>query len=1075
MDNDSNLDNKSSIHSSLRNFTLKSILNIQKAIEHNKLVVFVGAGVSKNSGIPLWQELVQELAQELGLKSVANYSDGSDFWGGDDYLKIPQYYFNEREEKEYLDKIKEVLNRDVSPNEIHDIIFDLNPAHIVTTNYDNLLEKEYNIKQTDKRYEKVANDEELSSASMSNYIIKMHGEFDDIVLKESDYDSYSNNFKLMETYIKGLFSTYTILFIGFSGNDPNIRRLIQWVKDIVGNKHQPAYLIDINNYEDVTAEEFRIKHEYFKKQGIFTLYKNQIQNDIDEVFRNNQCKNEINLNAQGLDLYKFLYFIKNYKFFDVDKYYHKLKELESLKVINNKILEKVFNTNIIDRLYNLHLYPNESEQQKFELDTLRLKIVLAEPDNLEDNLNLLKCNSILKEEFRTKINNIKDLQTDKNKIILEELIDKIIKSQKISNEEINKIKYIIEIINKAQIYDNQEVSMNYLKYDYFNKDSNKECKNDIFAKAFDLYNLHKYVDAYNELSLISKLYQMDPVIYYIAEFNKKVIAKNIRWESRTTSKKEKQIAESYNAINLDYIIANKIPKSIRNIIKLFTMENVKKEYFIFIRLANKIKDYKNNLDNGGFGFNTYYIQLKNNLNSFFNYTIGNYLFINKYQETSTLFFHIVEAIFESYTTEESKNSFINFGVDKIKELDYFILFIICEFIPNKQFKKLLKRLEINKIKLSNYENTKKTLIDSFKNYLISIINCKGIRIHDKIENFFTIFGLINISVDEFKDIVSEYTKFINFYIPLSKEIDCYNYRSNLHGDLADFIANITNMFIETKTKLPSELYEIIIDNYKDKKTISEQDYLRLIRNCIMALSNIKNYKLSNTNVINYYIENIDKIRNADTILADFYLIANSMDKKKIKKIFSSEKYKNITVSNIDIMYMLINNKIISFTKKIENSLFNVINSEIYFKLNLKNANHESRKDTLIILLECLVNLILNHKIKNIDKIEELLNKLENVNYSIDANITAFNDLLRLLKITSLCNHFDFSEMRLLDLIYLDHEFIKMIFENNPHLNDFIKLLIKNVDIQKYNQDNRRLIKERLDFIYSIINENRNIE
>ena len=124
---------------------------------------------------------------------------------------------------------------------------------------------------------------------------------------------------------------------------------------------------------------------------------------------------------------------------------------------------------------------------------------------------------------------------------------------------------------------------------------------------------------------------------------------------------------------------------------------------------------------------------------------------------------------------------------------------------------------------------------------------------------------------------------------------------------------------------------------------------------------------------------------------------------------------------------------------------------------------------------CLVNLILSHKVKNIDKIKELLNKLENISYSTDANITSFNDLLRLLKITSLCNHFDFSEMRLLDLIYLDNEFIKMIFENNPHLNDFIKLLIKNVDIQKYNQDNRRLIKERLDFIYSIINENRNIE
>lgn len=117
-----NLDNKSSIHSSLRNFTLKSILNIQKAIENNKLVVFVGAGVSKNSGIPTWKELIQELAQELGLKAIAHDSNGFDFWGGDDYLRIPQYYFNEREEKEYLDKIKEVLDLDVPPNEIHDII-----------------------------------------------------------------------------------------------------------------------------------------------------------------------------------------------------------------------------------------------------------------------------------------------------------------------------------------------------------------------------------------------------------------------------------------------------------------------------------------------------------------------------------------------------------------------------------------------------------------------------------------------------------------------------------------------------------------------------------------------------------------------------------------------------------------------------------------------------------------------------------------------------------------------------------------------------------------------------------------
>ena len=702
-----NLDNKSSIHSSLRNFTLKSILNIQKAIENNKLVVFVGAGVSKNSGIPTWKELIQELAQELGLKAIAHDSNGFDFWGGDDYLRIPQYYFNEREEKEYLDKIKEVLDLDVPPNEIHDIIFDLNPAHIVTTNYDNLLEKEYNIKQTDKRYEKVANDGELSSASMSNYIIKMHGEFDDIVLKECDYDSYTNNFKLMETYIKGLFATHTILFVGFGGSDPNIRRLIQWVKDIVGNKHQYAYLIDVDDYKNVTAEEFRIKHEYYKKQGIFTLYKKQIQEDIENVFEKYPCKNEINLNGLGLDLYKFLYFIKNYKFFDVDKYYYKLKQLESLKVINNKILEKVFNVKIIERLFNHYSYPNESEQQKFELDTLRLKIVLVEPDNLDNNLDLLKYNTILKEEFSTKVNNINDLKTDKNKKILKELIDEIIKFYPISLEEKSKIEYIIKIIENAQKYDNQVFAIKYLKYEYRNDDLDNECnKCNVFAKAFDLYNMHKYVDAYNELSLISKKYQNDPIIYYIAEFNKKTVAGNLRWEfsyCKKLSKEAKQIAESFNTINLDNIIAHKIPESIRDIIKLFTMKNVKEEYFTFISLANNIKDYKTLVNNGGSGTNTYCIDLVKNLISFFNYTIGNYIFINRYQETQTLFFHIIESIFESYTTEETeKKSFIDFGLHKIQTIDYFILFIICEFVSNKQFENLLERLDINKIELSTY-------------------------------------------------------------------------------------------------------------------------------------------------------------------------------------------------------------------------------------------------------------------------------------------------------------------------------------------------------------------------------------
>ncbi|MFC7854654.1 hypothetical protein ACFUUX_18750, partial [Bacillus velezensis] len=63
-----------------------SITKIQEASENNKLVVFVGAGVSANSGIPTWNELIKEFAQDLGEFDVDRSPDL--------YMKIPQYYFN---------------------------------------------------------------------------------------------------------------------------------------------------------------------------------------------------------------------------------------------------------------------------------------------------------------------------------------------------------------------------------------------------------------------------------------------------------------------------------------------------------------------------------------------------------------------------------------------------------------------------------------------------------------------------------------------------------------------------------------------------------------------------------------------------------------------------------------------------------------------------------------------------------------------------------------------------------------------------------------------------------------------
>ena len=64
----------------MKNFIEESKRIIRNASDNNKLVLFIGAGVSANSGIPLWGELMAKIKGKLDIKKDEN-----------DYLKLAQY------------------------------------------------------------------------------------------------------------------------------------------------------------------------------------------------------------------------------------------------------------------------------------------------------------------------------------------------------------------------------------------------------------------------------------------------------------------------------------------------------------------------------------------------------------------------------------------------------------------------------------------------------------------------------------------------------------------------------------------------------------------------------------------------------------------------------------------------------------------------------------------------------------------------------------------------------------------------------------------------------------------------
>ncbi len=235
--------------------TQSHVIQLKEAIRENRLVVFVGAGVSASAGVPTWQALIDNLKLDLPKNMTRS----------NDMLKIAQMYRELRGEVEYQKEIKKILRQgQVGCNEIHKAIMELNPCHIVTTNYDDLLEQAallYN-----KRYYVVAKDEHLPSNQGERMIIKMHGDFREgnIVLTENDYYDYSRNFPLIRAFLLSLFATKVVLFVGFSFDDINLKYILREISSILDSKMQRIYLL-------VNQKKSLIEYTYFQSKGIQLL------------------------------------------------------------------------------------------------------------------------------------------------------------------------------------------------------------------------------------------------------------------------------------------------------------------------------------------------------------------------------------------------------------------------------------------------------------------------------------------------------------------------------------------------------------------------------------------------------------------------------------------------------------------------------------------------------------------------------------------------------------------------------------------------------------------------------------
>ena len=936
---------------------------LAEELEKGKLVVFVGAGVSKNSGLPKWEELIKDYADYRGIKEFTSKQ----------FLTIPEEVFERYGSLKYYEIAEKRFLGKYVPNSIHRILKKMKLTYIITTNYDTLIEDEI------KNLQIVSKDEDLPYTNSNRMLIKMHGDFENknIVLKKSDYDNYEKNFQLISTLVKGLVTTNTVLFIGYSYSDTNVQQIMNWIKEILKEKTRKAFLVEFTN-EDNKEEE---NGEQINKISLKLLNDNN-----DEVLYENK-KERFNNNYEKT-LTKFLSNIYN----------------EKEKVKQEKIFEIYINLNYLTEHNWKKL--NKYSEIRIDEDWKRILYTRLEFKDIE------KYEEIL---FKSRIKKILQRINRNEKEILIPFSEKGITPKR--KEQKNILEEKIEVEEK------------FLKiicdYDYKN-----------FQNLVEEYkennNINKYVIVYGYL-FFKKINKAKETIKSMIEEKENVNSKNEKlvWDNfilsiiefmeithaeENLNKTFESIEESLEDRYFEYF---KYETELFNeIFKYSTLEALNKE---MNKLFDKVRKGKSTSYVMGTPPSYKAIILSRDL---FYFCSLNGIFGNSFSDYSEFMKKYIEILLMSYTNKniEVKNQMFK-NRNLIEEFEYFDFFMMLE-LSYSDLKKLFNEYEIKDLKCEKEISDKSIVL--LKNILNWIIenDKEFMEKIDTLESILLIISkldLIEIQFEKLVDIILN-DKNSNVFFENNYALDVadnfiviiYKNFKNLNKEFFDKILekifsidrkridenllhHITYYF--NKKEMPKISKNDKIKNFINKNNLKikcyflriiDEIYFEELKNEILKeikdKLNIEVYSfLLNQKFIDFIPETEDKIiKELDRIfqkkdidinnlisytsekekILDFLLVSGLNNRlpisfiEKLKKYKNKEFFKSLEQYKSEILWKyILNQENFDYSKFTENEL------EKFSKIRIKNLLEKNNKKLIKLVREYIF-----YKIKNNDKI-----------------------------------------------------------------------------------------------------------
>lgn len=675
---------------------------LRNAIETNKLVVFAGAGISIDAGVPNWGTLIEEMSSEIELPSNEK-----------DYLKIAQMYYNERQQKEYIEKVRTVLkHKKVRHNEIHEEIFQLNPEHILTTNYEDLLEQV--IRKNSLPYSLVTKDSHFPYALNTHLLVKIHGDLEgeDFVLKEDDYINYSLKHPLVEGFIQSMFASKVILFVGYSFSDINLKMIVEQVRNILEKDFQNAYLLSVDDNFHSS------QREYLKKKGINVITYDDADtpdgNYIKLYLDGRNALNKVyfkkgeNLSLKGQKLLNLLNFIANYDKFNeplternlIDQLYLSIKRFSEFTSLPPTFVANLFPfNNSTQYVYTIEGYSLETTNHK--LYDLFLEQVVFENGELKfrppSGLNLSERQI---EEYENKLKEIVNALNHSLIFYLHKKNDRTAFTHReqhiqlrLKHEKCNCLncKYrrleLAEVLKEALNISVNETSVTNsdMQIGYIN---------------YKLGNFKQACIIFEEVA--NKSWQTGKYFtYYIAKHNIKTLRGLVNFYEQHLKQEEKQkLLKVMEDIDFDRLLFQipyigeseyELLKMIRDDTVLSNAEDVIKD--TVSKIIEVYDGYKNETTITHFS-PTYHEIIKLELLKIITFYTNNYIVIDAFSNFKKVCNMAIDGLLISYATKKEYS-------ERLKELDEYFFDTVLAYGDSSAIKKTFKKYEIGDLLFSD--------------------------------------------------------------------------------------------------------------------------------------------------------------------------------------------------------------------------------------------------------------------------------------------------------------------------------------------------------------------------------------